>query len=127
MPSTVKGVSKAGVTVALPGGAALSLPVKPQDLCVGEEVCLGVRPEHLGLGGDGQLHGDVRFIERLGGTTFLHVQIESGQELILEAHCDDSIHTHDRFGIKVNRESCYLFNKAGGAIPRASARSLADT
>ncbi len=125
MPSTVRGVSEAGVTVVLPGGAALQVPVKSENLCQGDEVRLGFRPENLGLGEDGQLRGDVRFVERLGGTTFLHVQIEGGQELILEAHGEDSIHTHDRIGIKVNSETCHLFNKAGKAIPRAWRHPLA--
>jgi len=126
MPSTVKGISEAGVTVALPGGSLLSLPVKPQDLSMGDEVCVGARPEHLGLGEDGQLPGYVRFVERLGGMTFLHVQIEGTEELILETHGEDSIHTHDCIGIKVNGETCHLFNKTGEAVPRLAVRPLAD-
>jgi multiple sugar transport system ATP-binding protein len=124
IPSTVRGVSEAGVTVTLPGGARLQVLVESGNLRLGDVVCLGVRPEQLGVAEDGQLQGEVHFVEHLGGTTFLHVQIEGGQELTLEAHGDNSIHTHDRIGIKVNSDNCHLFNKAGEAIPGRWRRPL---
>jgi multiple sugar transport system ATP-binding protein len=124
--STVREIGEAVITVSLPAGAFVDVPAKSEYLTQGDEVCLGVRPEHLAVDNGGQLPGIVRFVERLGGTTFLHVQIEGGQELILEVGGDDPIRAQDYIRIMVNGDTCHLFNKAGEAIPRAGRNPLAD-
>jgi multiple sugar transport system ATP-binding protein len=126
MPTTVAKVSEAGATVTLPGGAALEVPVKPGHLRQGEKATLGVRPEHLDLGEGGQIRAEVLVVERLGGETFLYVEIEGGSLLTVEAHGENPVLIHDRVGIKINPAVCHLFNAAGEAIPRASRHPLAD-
>jgi multiple sugar transport system ATP-binding protein len=127
MPSTVREVSDAGVTVALPGGMTLEVPVQSGHLCQGDEVCLGVRPEHLTASDQGQLRGIVRFVERLGGTALLHIQVEGGRELMLQVDGEDPIHIRDHIGIQVDCETCHLFDKTGQAIPRTWRHPLAGT
>jgi len=65
-------------------------------------------------------------LERLGGKTFLHIQIEDGQMFIVEADGEDPVRIHDRVGIKVNGDTCHLFKENGEAIPRAWRHPLAD-
>lgn len=125
VPTKVSKASEAGATVALPGGALLDVPIKPGHLRQGERISLGVRPEHLGLGDDGQLRGEVYLVERLGGKTFLHIQLEDGQMFIVEADGEDPVRIHDRVGIKVDSDSCHLFKENGEAVPRAWRHPLA--
>ncbi len=113
------------VTVALPGGAELAIPVEPGHLREGEKVTLGVRPEHLGLGAGGQLRGEVLVVERLGGTTYLHVQVEGGGLLTVQADGEDPVRMHDRVDLALGKESCHLFDASGIAVPGGTRHPLA--
>jgi multiple sugar transport system ATP-binding protein len=126
LPATVAKVGPDGVTVNLPSGTALEADVKPDGLLPGEKVTLGVRPEHLALADDGQIRGEVLVAERLGGETFVYVQVERGDLLTIQADGNNPARVHDRVGIKVNSDSCYLFNEASDAFPRARRNPLAD-
>jgi multiple sugar transport system ATP-binding protein len=50
MPTTVLATGPTGVTVALPGGAPILVPVQAAGVTVGQAMTLGLRPEHLGIG-----------------------------------------------------------------------------
>jgi multiple sugar transport system ATP-binding protein len=113
------------VTVALPGGAELQVPVEPGHLRGGAPVTLGIRPEHVRLGDGGPLRGEVLVVERLGGTTFLHVQAEGGAMLTVEVGGEDPVRMHDAVGLVFEREDCHLFDASGIAVPRASRHPLA--
>ena len=68
---TVKAVAPEGVTVELPGGDSLTVPVRPGATKAGDKLTLGVRPEHIQEGGgDGKLSGKALVVERLGGATY---------------------------------------------------------
>jgi multiple sugar transport system ATP-binding protein len=126
LPALVKGINASGVSIVLPDGTTLEMPVQSGHLGQGEEVCLGVRPEHLVASHQGQLRGTVRLIERLGGTSILHTQLEGGMELTLEVDGEEPFHIRDRIAVLVDGETCHLFNKAGEAIPHARRHPLAD-
>ena len=66
-----------GVTVQLPGGATLTVPVASANVSVGDTLTLGARPEHLKVGASGAFGGPVMVVERLGGLTYLYVQLDS--------------------------------------------------
>jgi multiple sugar transport system ATP-binding protein len=106
-------------TVSLPGGGSLEIPVEPGHLRGGEQVTLGVRPEHIALAEDGQLRGEVLVVERLGGATFLHVRVDGGL-LTVEADGEDPVQMHDRVRLRLSPESAHLFVEGGTAIPRAA-------
>jgi multiple sugar transport system ATP-binding protein len=74
----IQKVEANAVTVGLPGGGSVSVPVKGEGAKAGDKVTMGVRPEHLvEIGepgdspGDSQIAGDVLVVERLGGGTLL--------------------------------------------------------
>jgi multiple sugar transport system ATP-binding protein len=126
LSTAVSKVSEVGPTVTLPGGAALEVPVESGHLRPGAKVTLGARPEHIGVGDDGQIRGEVLVVERLGGATFLHVRIEGGAMLTIQADGENPVRMHDNIGLKLNKDSCYLFDESGAAIPRAWRHPLAD-
>ena len=57
LPATVTGIDEAGTIVQLAGGASVTVPVRPGSHRVGDNVTLGVRPEHLRVGGTGRDRG----------------------------------------------------------------------
>ncbi len=119
LPSKVMGAGAAGVKVAVAGVTELEIPVAPGYLRQSEEVCLGIRPEHLSLCDLGQLRAEVKLVERLGGTTFVRARLENGQELTIQAGGDDTVSVRDIVGIRVSGSGCHLFDKSGNVIPPA--------
>lgn len=79
---TVKALGSEGVTVALDAGGEVSVPCRSEGLATGSAVKLGVRPEHIALRDAG---GDVSFsvsiTEQLGGESYLHGTLPSGETL----------------------------------------------
>ena len=125
-PSTVSDASGALATVTLPGGSSVAVPVLSGQLRAGDKVTFGVRPEHLVCGDDGQLSGEVLLVERLGGETFLHIELSGGGLIVVQADGDNPARTHDRIAIGVSGEDCHLFDQDGMSIPRAERHPLAD-
>ncbi len=127
LAATVARIGPNGATVNLPGARAIEAAVKPDGLQQGQNVTLGVRPEHLVLADDGQIRGEVLVAERLGGATFLHVQVEGGDLLTIQADGNNPVRVHDRVGIKVTSDSCHVFTEANDAVPRTACHAFAAT
>ena len=56
----------------------------------------GVRPEHLRPGEGGPIEGEVLVAERLGGETYLYVQIAPGEMLVVQADGENPTRVHER-------------------------------
>jgi multiple sugar transport system ATP-binding protein len=126
LPGTVAAVGAGGAVIALAGGNPVTVPVKTEGLVAGQKITLGVRPEHLQVGDDGQLKGKVLVAERLGGSTFLYVNVENHPTLTIEAGGENPARAHDLLGIKIDGASCHLFTESGAAVPRAVRHPMAD-
>ncbi|BDG01631.1 ABC transporter ATP-binding protein [Anaeromyxobacter oryzae] len=124
--ASVSDVNLDVATVKLRDGTRVEVSVEPDHLQEGEEVTLGVRPEHLTIVADGPLHGEVLVVERLGGTTFLHVKLEGGELITVEADGENAVRMHDRVDLGLGRDRCHLFDAGGLAIPRATRHPLAE-
>jgi multiple sugar transport system ATP-binding protein len=124
--ATVAAVGPGGARIALTGGDPVTVPVKTDGLVVGQKITLGVRPEHLQVGDDGQLKGKVLVAERLGGSTFLYVTVEDQPTLTIEADGENPARAHDQLSIKIDGASCHLFTESGEAVPRAVRHPMAD-
>jgi multiple sugar transport system ATP-binding protein len=110
----------------LSSGATLTVPVKAERLSVGDEVTLGVRPEHMRPSDAGEISGDVMVVERLGGETFLYTQIDGGSMLIIQADGEIPTRVHERIAVRLDPATCHLFDASGLAIERAYRHPLAD-
>jgi multiple sugar transport system ATP-binding protein len=124
LETVVTGVGEGAVTVALPGDVHFRTPIKGQGLHDGEQVTLGVRPEHLLLesgGSDQDLTGTVRVVEHLGGETYLYVSLDEGRQVVIKAAGDSRTRVGDRVKVGIPGSKCHLFDQAGRAFERAGA------
>ena len=127
LKARVKEGSDDGATVELPGGSTVTVPVRAGRLNQGDEVTLGVRPEHLQPGETGEIKGEVMVVERLGGDTFLYTQLENeGGMLVVQADGEIPTRVHDRVSMKIDPATCHLFDAQGAAVERKERHPLAD-
>jgi multiple sugar transport system ATP-binding protein len=126
LETTVSTADDGGVTVGLPGGSTVTVPTRPGSARPGDAVTLGIRPEHLSPDDRGQIQGEVVVAERLGGETFLYVQVPPELMLVVQADGEVPTRVHDRIGILINPEHTHLFDRQGKAIERARRHPLAD-
>ncbi|WFU02073.1 sn-glycerol-3-phosphate ABC transporter ATP-binding protein UgpC [Rhizobium sp. CB3171] len=120
LPVTCKSVTEAGVEVEYKGQTAL-LPVAPRDGVVGKELTLGIRPEHVQLGG-----GDISLtvmptvIERLGAQTVAYAALErySGENFCATLPGSVAIRTDVPLVTGIRVADCHLFDESGLAFER---------
>jgi ABC-type sugar transport system ATPase subunit len=86
----------------------------------GDRVTLGCRPEHMILGGSGELKlkGNVDIIERLGETGFAHIRLNSGHTIIAEVRGDPGIKSGDATSISLDAKHLHMFGANGQRLER---------
>ena len=120
LESTVKGLENGSAQVALPGGGEIRVDCETGGLNTGDKVTCGARPEHLlesGVG-DGQIPGDVFVVEQLGGESYLYVQTENKDMVVVQAHGESKVKRGDRISVGLPAKSVHLFNQDGRAVTR---------
>jgi multiple sugar transport system ATP-binding protein len=116
---TVSGADERSVSVTLPNGAALVVPRRATPgVKTGGKLALGVRPEHLVLGGAG-LAATVQAIERLGSQTFLYAALPDGTWVTVEAPGDAAGQVGDAISVGLDAATLHLFDADERALPRA--------
>ena len=105
-----------GVTVALDGGGTVALPRKADAAAVGTAVKLGIRPEHIRPVDDG---GDVRLsvtlTEQLGGESYLHGTLPSGEAMSVRMPGQTKVNRGDSVGLVLGEPGLrHLFDTASG-------------
>jgi ABC-type sugar transport system ATPase subunit len=110
-------VAGGGVELAC-AGARLPVPAMRRPEGGDRQVTLGVRPQDLALadpaGGPG-LDGRLLLVERLGGTTHLHVEV-GGQRLIAAIAADRTIEPDQPVRLAVDMEKVHFFATGGEAL-----------
>ena len=125
LPAHAVGADGAGVTVALPDGAHVTVPVQPGTVQPGAPVTLGIRPEALRPGAEGALHGEVRLVECLGGLTLLHVGLSGGEAAVVQIEGSDATRAHQPVRLAFDPAACHLFDGTGLALARLDRHPLA--
>ena len=107
-------IVKNGEVLALSAGQELNLKL-PLTCKTGDKVTLGIRPEHMTLGGTGKfaLTGIVDIIERLGESGFAHVRLSSGQTVVAEVRGDPNTSSGQSAKLTFNAENLHIFNAEG--------------
>ncbi len=122
IPTVVRATGADGVTVALPGGGQLVVPVAANDVAPGATLTLGLRPEHLGIGeapgggAEAMLPGQTLLVEHLGGEILAHVALADGTKLEEKTHGHGDIQRAAAVEVGVRGALCYLFDAAGDCL-----------
>ena len=92
--------------VDVPGlGAVVDAPVALKE---GQNVVLGIRPEHLSIAaGDTHL---VELTEALGGVSYAYLKAPSGEKIVVEERGDDRSHSGARVGLTFELSRTYVFD-----------------
>jgi len=117
-------MSESTVEVELGDGSNAIVRCKPDDKAVqGAPVTLGLRPEALNPGGEGDssIAGSVHTVERLGGDTYLYLSTSEGADVTVHAPGDMVVAPGDRVAIGFNADKCHLFHENGDAFERLPA------
>ena len=132
---TAQAVGDQGVTVGLPGDAAITVPVVSDGVSPGTSLTLGIRPEHALLGergGDAVLSGTALVVERLGGMTDIHIGGVGDGMMVLQAIGEPDVDVDDALSISLPAVRCHLFDSDGKALtklnpwqPRAARKAAA--
>ena len=102
----VPGVGAIHTSAAAPGG-------------VGQEVTIGIRPEHIreGQAAANQISGTVASVEQLGGLSYVRL---SDPDLTVQLSGQTSLGNGDRTEIHFPAEDIHVFDARGIALPRAA-------
>jgi multiple sugar transport system ATP-binding protein len=121
----VQNADASGVTIELPGGAPLRVPVFGEAVEVGQTLTLGIRPEHFAEaangGADGVLSGDVMVIEHLGSETLLHVRLADERVIQVKGSGESTAVDGQRVNAGFNMRHVHLFREDGRALDRRQA------
>jgi multiple sugar transport system ATP-binding protein len=109
LPATVAGAG----TVKLAGGQTIETALGA--LPIGAAVTLGVRPEHIRLGGsDNTLTGAVRMVESLGSAHHVHLAVEGLADPLVASFAERPM--GETLTVSLPREALLLFDADGRAI-----------
>jgi len=103
--------------VNLFNSSKLSVPKISGNVSEGDEIKLGIRPEHILVNkeGDANWEGKVFVVEKLGSGTFLYIEKED-EPLVVEVEGDSNIKVGDTVKIGFEASRCHLFDKSNQAF-----------
>jgi multiple sugar transport system ATP-binding protein len=124
MPAQVVSTHDNGILVRLPAtGETLLVAAQGNGVLPGQELTLGVRPEHMEIGQQGShaITREVVLVERLGEQTYVHLDEPAGQPLVAKAPGDARITRGERLRVAIAPACAYLFDGDGVALTRTQA------
>ncbi len=118
VPVTVSAVKGKALTLSLPGGGKLSIPVPGTTPAAGSRLTLGCRPEHIRLGGKGAgtVTGTIRAAEYLGSETMFYLTLEDGSDISAKADGLATQKAGDTLVLELPVAACHLFDDKQLAI-----------
>lgn len=121
LPCRVTEAKSNGVTVALPSGGTINVPVKSTGVQPGESLTLGIRPESLILdsGGEARLAGRIVTAEQLGADAYIHLRLGGNLALVVKAAGGAPHSRGTELAVGLAGSACHLFGADGRALPPA--------
>ncbi|WP_018651346.1 maltose/maltodextrin ABC transporter ATP-binding protein MalK [Actinobacillus capsulatus] len=123
LPVRVIDVREGGVKIELPDSTHLNfwVPVESGGVKVGDNLSLGIRPEHLLPCEQSEvcISGTVKVVEQLGNETQIHIEMPPiKQSLVYRQNDIVLVKEGDLMSIGINPNRCHLFREDGTACKR---------
>jgi len=106
-----------GTEVNILGSSKITVPKTSASASEGDQVKLGIRPEHLLVNqeGDASWESKVFVVEKLGSGTFLYLE-KDGDPLVIEDDGDTNIKVGDTVKVGFLAARCHLFDSSNQAF-----------
>lgn len=117
----VDDLASASYFLAYFSAVSQTISVKPGNAKVGDQVTVGIRPEHLRLNDSRaiKLTGYAYVLERLGSESYLHVKRDHINDIVTvrtEGHT--AIEKGESIEVGIVAENCHVFDADGEAYQR---------
>ncbi len=115
--SKILSKSSNGTEVDILGSSKINIPKSSASSTEGDEVHLGIRPEHLVINeeADASWESKVFVVEKLGSGTFIYLE-KDGEPLVVETEGDSNIKVGDTVKVGFHASRCHLFDKSNQAF-----------
>ncbi|MBN8629771.1 MAG: ABC transporter ATP-binding protein [Rhodobacterales bacterium] len=118
LPAQVAGQGADSISVSL-NGATLTIPMSgPHPVDSAQPVTLGIRPDRLEIAVEGELSGTVRLAERLGTENHLHIDLDSGGQVVVITGGTHQARARDKVRLRIPPADAHVFDAKGQALPR---------
>jgi len=121
LPAQIDGLHDHGVRLRLRNGSTVLAAVRPGSAAMGSPVTLGVRSEHLSLGGgpgENTLACRIQWVEQLGDTTFAYLETAGAQALVLRLPGESAVSVGDAVHVRVPPSRAHVFDEQGTALAK---------
>jgi multiple sugar transport system ATP-binding protein len=126
LPGFVTAIEDSAVDIELTTGERIRARVEGRRARMGMNVTVGVRPEHLGVAGEGQgvqtIRCKVRLVEHLGEHSYVHVAGGSREPaaLIAKVSGDSGLVHDDQVSLALPPNACHVFDDRDFALRRVA-------
>jgi len=119
----IKGTVAGEGTIALADGSQVRLTHLERPLTAGEEVTIGIRPEHMAVGPAGlaPLTGTVDVVERLGEASYVYMHLADGTNVTLRIPGDSAVEPGTMLTASAVAGAVHVFGADGLAIGHIAA------
>jgi multiple sugar transport system ATP-binding protein len=120
LPATVTAIARDSVTVAVRTGAEVVVSCcVDAAIAVHDALTLGVRPQNMRIAtATLGLSGTVFAVERLGDESFLYVDLERSEQVIVKVDGGSPAKVGDQVAVAADGAACHLFDIHGVALDR---------
>jgi ABC-type sugar transport system ATPase subunit len=102
-------------------GRGLSFAVGEIAAEPGDEVTLGIRPQHIKVAATGGIPATVKLVEALGSETIVHTVTTDNQRLLVVLEGQHRIAVGETIGLEIDRNRLHLFDAEGRRMEAARA------
>jgi multiple sugar transport system ATP-binding protein len=122
--------ANSGGALSLPVAAGRAISFEPGDVAArpGDEVTVGIRPQHIKLmpSTAGGLPASVRLVEALGSETIVHTDTDDGRRLLVVLEGQHRIAAGEKIGLRIEKAHVHLFDAEGNRLEVASSARVAE-
>jgi multiple sugar transport system ATP-binding protein len=116
IPATVAAIRDRNCIITVPGGKTITIALSGIVPTVGTKLTLGIRPEHIEMGGSNSVTGTVRAAEYLGSETMFYATLADGSDISVKAGGLAANQVGEAINLTLPPLACHLFDETGAAV-----------